>query len=78
MVTTGKFGDGAARYVRALARSTSLQILLIDGEDLERYATQGPSYILNRLEEQARYNCWLKRSQLLPTDDESVDLGGAE
>jgi hypothetical protein len=74
VVTTGKFGDGAAQYVRALARSTSLQILLIDGNDLEHYAAQGPSYILSRLEEQARYNCWLKRRQLLPADDESVSL----
>src|SRR5207237_1029666 len=63
VVTTGKFGDGATRYAQALARSSALQILLIDGEDLEQYAAKGPSHILNKCEEQARYICWLKRSQ---------------
>jgi hypothetical protein len=72
MITTGQFARATALLADQVAKTTHLQVLLLDGKVLENYERNGASAIIAALREQAGHVLALKRAQDTLTATESV------
>lgn len=63
LVTTGKIGSAVQTFADGLARNSSMQAILIDGEALKTYRTSRGAALIDLLNEQARRALVIKRSQ---------------
>lgn len=64
LVTTGRFARSVVEYAKALAETSAMQAVLIDGDVLASYKSRGASAIIDWLEESAHHVMRLKKKQL--------------
>lgn len=65
MVTTGRFGASVEQHAAEAMRTTSLQIVLLDGDALHAYLRKGRAALLAHLHENAGHTLRLKRAQVI-------------
>jgi hypothetical protein len=70
MVTTGRFGTAAAAFADGLSRTTSLQVLMVDGPLLAKYRQNGALAILDNLRSQVSRIQQLKQGQVIELQEE--------
>ncbi len=68
LVTTGRFADTVRQHAEGLARTTSMQAVLIDGAALERYRASGIDAIIQHLRRGATATGRLKRGQAISAE----------
>jgi site-specific DNA-methyltransferase (cytosine-N4-specific) len=59
VVTTGRVGDEARRYADRIMKDSNLSIVMLEGRDLDRIATQ-PAYIVDVFSREARHASGIK------------------
>lgn len=64
LVTTGAFRRTVVQAAKDVAESTPLQVVLLDGHDVESYRRQGASYLLDFFHAAAGRTLELKRPQI--------------
>jgi hypothetical protein len=69
LVTTGKFGRAVRTYADGLAATSVLQAVLVDGELLKKYRSNGASSVIDWLHANARHVLTLKEPQLFDVEE---------
>jgi Restriction endonuclease len=69
MVTTGRFAASVAEYAEELARTTVLQVVLVDGTTLAKYKEAGAAALMSFFHDAAADAMRLKRPQVLGSLD---------
>jgi hypothetical protein len=69
MVTTGTFRSSVVEYSKEIARTTPLQVALLDGNAVEQYVRKGSPFLLEHFRAHATGIMKLKSSQVLKDAD---------
>lgn len=73
MVTTGAFASSVTDYAEELARTSALQVVLMDGAALRRYLKSGASWLLDYFHGHAQSAMREKRPQVLESLEEAEE-----